>query len=104
VASEVERIKKERSEKDQAEAGDASSAKKNIVSPLQEVLGNHHKSLAKWTIDGFFHLPLELGLELLDHDFKWGATFEPPTAVDLHHFELNQKSRAVPATIPSRAK
>jgi len=35
---------------------------------------------------GFFHLPLELVLELHAHGFTWGATFPDP---DLHHFELD---------------
>jgi hypothetical protein len=57
--------------------------------PLQEILGKHFSALAKWATDGFFHLPLELVLELHAHGFNWGATFG--TNVDLMHFELPTK-------------
>jgi hypothetical protein len=58
------------------------------ATPLQEVLGKHSDSLSPWATTGFFHLPLELVLELHAHGFTWGATFS--TNVDLHHFELDE--------------
>jgi hypothetical protein len=116
IATEVSRIEKERAEKakkeqdekllaeaakasqTKAEAGKAKVAAPKVAMkhsakpekpkpPLQEILGMHYGSLAKWVTTGFFHLPLELVLELHFHGFTWGATFS--TNVDLHHFELD---------------
>ncbi len=113
VAAEVKRIQTERAEKEKKEqaakekeqaakgkgAGaapapaapaanhPAAKAAKQL-SPLQEVLGKHTDSLSPWVTAGFFHLPLELVLELHAHGFTWGATFS--TNVDLHHFELDE--------------
>jgi hypothetical protein len=56
-------------------------------SPMDEVLGANAGSLRQWTKTGFFHLPLDLVLELHTHGFTWGATFSGN--VDLHHFELD---------------
>lgn len=81
VAVAIQRIEKERAEK-----AASHSTKTPLKSPLEEVLGKHLKSLAQWTAGGFFHLPLDLVLELREHGFRWGATFS--TNVDLHHFEL----------------
>jgi hypothetical protein len=104
VASEVKRIEEERvakakKEKEEQEklkaAGKASGKaegdgkkdeKKKVRTPLEEVLGDHYKNLSPWVTTGFFHLPLELVLELHAHGFTWGATFSDP---DLHHFELD---------------
>ena len=114
VASEVTRIEKERADKTKAEkekeekekaekekAGlkpalppshkpvQAHHAKtKPVLSPLHEVLGDNFKSLSPWVTTGFFHLPLDLVLELHAHGFTWGASFS--TNVDLHHFELDK--------------
>jgi hypothetical protein len=99
VAAAVGRVEKERSEKEKAaqenaqkagakaaSSSTAQPAKK--ISSLEEVLGKHFKSLAEWTSDGFFHLPLELVLELHAHGFTWGATFG--SNVDLHHFQIDE--------------
>ena len=82
VAAEVKRI--------QAPAAASHPAAKAAkqATPLQEVLGKHFDSLSPWATTGFFHLPLELVLELHAHGFTWGATFS--TNVDLHHFELDE--------------
>jgi len=106
VASEVQRIVKERAEQEKKDKADKEKADKEKagsgtpkpaaaavpprkqVPPLKEVLGKHYDSLAKWTASGFFNLPLELVLELQAHGFTWGATFS--TNVDLHHFEIDQ--------------
>jgi hypothetical protein len=99
VATEVQRIEKERAEKAAKEKEAAEKSKtagspaahaapaKKLKPSLEEVLGKHHTSLTNWTKSGFFHLPLELVLELHAHGFTWGATFS--TNVDLHHFELD---------------
>jgi hypothetical protein len=106
IASEIQRIQKERAEKEKAAAEKATAEKTEkgnakgpsstnhhpaksakVVTPLEEILGKHFKSLSPWATTGFFHLPLELVLELHAHGFTWGATFS--TNVDLHHFELD---------------
>jgi hypothetical protein len=56
--------------------------------PLEKILGEHFARLSPWVKTGFFHLPLELVLELHAHGFTWGAGFS--TNVDLHHFELDE--------------
>jgi hypothetical protein len=97
VAAEVQRIEKERAEKAKADsekqktaagaaAGPVTKPKKQLP-PLEEILGIHYKSLSPFATAGFFHLPLELVLELHAHGFTWGAGFS--TNVDLHHFELD---------------
>ncbi|HTQ57946.1 MAG TPA: hypothetical protein VMI94_25945 [Bryobacteraceae bacterium] len=63
------------------------NAQHKELSPLHEILGKHYKNLSPWAAHGFFHLPLELVLEMHFHGFTWGATFS--TNVDLHHFELD---------------
>lgn len=99
VAAEVQRVKKRTEEKKaQEEAAKAKAPKPadavkvkpsaKILTPLEEVLGKHHASLKDWVTSGFFHLPLDLVLELHAHGFTWGATFS--TNVDLHHFELDK--------------
>ncbi len=104
VASEVARIEKERIAKaekekadkakagadkapapDAAHAGKAHAAHKELT-PLHEILGGFYGKLSKWEKIGFFHLPLELVLEMRAHGFIWGATFGDN--VDLHHFEI----------------
>ena len=99
VATEVSRIEKERAEKAKAEkekeakqkldkSGPAPAEKSTkVVSPLHEILGEHFKNLSPWVSSGFFHLPLDLVLELHAHGFTWGATFS--TNVDLHHFQID---------------
>jgi len=57
-------------------------------SPLREILGKHFTNLSLWSKSGFFHLPLDLVLELHFRGFVWGATFHGN--VDLHHFELKE--------------
>jgi hypothetical protein len=96
VAAEVQRIEKERAEKAKAEsekqntagaaAGPVAKPKKHPP-PLEEILGTNYKSLSPFATAGFFHLPLDLVLELHAHGFTWGAGFS--TNVDLHHFELD---------------
>jgi hypothetical protein len=96
IAGEIKRIEKERAEKEKTEKekavlkpGATQPAKSHkVIRPLEEILGKHFKSLSPWTTTGFFHLPLELVLELHAHGFAWGATFS--TNVDLHHFELDK--------------
>ena len=56
--------------------------------PLEEILGDQYKTLAPWVTKGFFHLPVELVLEMQSHGFTWGATFAN-SDVDLHHFEID---------------
>jgi len=103
VASEVKRIeeerakkaKKEKEEQEKLKAAGKAPAKasedhekkqeKKIPTSLHEVLGNHYENLSPWVTTGFFHLPLELVLEMHAHGFTWGAIFRDP---DLHHFEL----------------
>jgi len=100
VAEEVKRIEKERAEKERAEKEQAEKKKDvpkaagshphkpaKALPPLHVILGKHYKNLAPWVNSGFFHLPLELVLELHAHGFTWGATFD--SNVDLHHFELD---------------
>ena len=107
VAAEIARIEKERAEKlkkAQSEKETAALANPKVapsaaagashaggahkqLAPLQEILGKHFSRLSRWATTGFFHLPLELVLELHAHGFTWGATFR--TNVDLHHFELD---------------
>src|SRR5262249_10484309 len=93
TAAEVKRIEKERIEKEKAEQGAPKPATsrtakpQQLITPLQEILGKHFGSLSQWVTTGFFHLPLDLVLELHAHGFTWGATFS--TNVDLHHFELD---------------
>jgi hypothetical protein len=109
VASEVKRIEKERAEKEKAEKEKAEKEKAakapekapakpahpakphKVLTPLEEVLGQHFKSLSPWATSGFFHIPLELFLELHAHGFKWGAAFG--SNVDLHHFELPEHDK-----------
>jgi hypothetical protein len=101
LADEVKRIESERAEKEKAEKTKTEKVKPaekpekshpakphKLKTPLEEVLGKHYKSLAPWAKTGFFHLPLDLVLELHAHGFTWGATFS--TNVDLHHFELHE--------------
>jgi hypothetical protein len=92
VASEVKRIEKERAEKEKAAKDKPAAAHPGtppkVATPLQELLGKHYGNLSPWVESGFFHLPLELVLELHVHGFTWGATFG--TNVDLHHFQLDQ--------------
>jgi len=108
VAAEVKRIEKERADKAKAEkekeekaekekaglkpapkpAPSHPSKPKKVLTPLEEILGDYFKSLSPWVTTGFFHLPLELVLELHAHGFTWGATFS--TNVDLHHFEIDK--------------
>lgn len=106
VAAEVKRIQTERAAKEKAAQEKAAKEKAGAgapapaaashptakaakqATPLQEVLGKHFDSLSPWATTGFFHLPLELVLELHAHGFTWGATFS--TNVDLHHFELDE--------------
>ena len=57
-------------------------------SPLSIILKGH-AALMQWT-KGFFTLDKDLVLLLHEHGFIWGATFG--NAVDLHHFELPEKS------------
>lgn len=83
IAAEVQRIEKERAEQEKSPA-----KSKKTKTPLEEILGKHYESLSPWATKGFFHLPLELVLELHAHGFSWGATFS--TNVDLHHFELEE--------------
>ena len=64
----------------------AAKPKKPVLA-LEEVLGKQYDRLSPWATKGFFHLPLELVLELHFHGFTWGATFS--TNVDLHHFQLD---------------
>jgi hypothetical protein len=93
VAAEVKRIEKERAEKAEKEKTAHKSAPTHppkphkVLTPLQEILGAHFQNLSPWVTAGFFHLPLELVLELHAHGFTWGAGFN--TNVDLHHFELD---------------
>jgi hypothetical protein len=96
VADEIKRIEKERIEKEKTDKEKAvvkpapphlTKVHKGIT-PLQEILGKHFERLSPWATTGFFHLPLELVLELQAHGFTWGATFT--TNVDLHHFELHK--------------
>jgi len=93
IAAEVKRIEKERIEKEKAEQGASKpvtsrlAKPQQLMTPLQEILGQHFGSLLQWATTGFFHLPLDLVLELHAHGFTWGATFS--TNVDLHHFELD---------------
>jgi hypothetical protein len=91
IADEVKRLEKEQSEKEKTEKAAskpvAGRPVKPVMAPLQEILGKHYKDLHTWTTKGFFHLPLELVLELHAHGFTWGATFK--TNVDLHHFQLD---------------
>jgi hypothetical protein len=97
VAAEVLRIEKERTEKAKAESEKQKTAAgvaavpvakpKKQLSPLEEILAINYKSLSPYVKTGFFHLPLELVLELHAHGFTWGAGFG--TNVDLHHFELD---------------
>lgn len=111
IASEIQRIQKERADKEKAAAEKAAAEKAKaektekgnakgsnstnhhstksarVVTPLEEVLGKHFQSLSPWATKGFFQLPLELVLELHGQGFTWGATFS--TNVDLHHFELD---------------
>lgn len=93
IAAEVKRIEKERIEKGKAEQGASKpvtsrlAKPQQLMTPLQEILGQHFGSLLQWATTGFFHLPLDLVLELHAHGFTWGATFS--TNVDLHHFELD---------------
>ena len=96
VASEVAHIEKERAAKAEKEKAatpaaaahpDAKAdAKATVIPPLQEVLGEHYPMKEWYVKGGFFHLPLELVLELRAHGFEWGATF--PSNADLHHFEI----------------
>jgi hypothetical protein len=102
IASEIQRIEKERAEKLKKEKEEKAAAAKGkaatsstagasakptqTLPPLKQILGTHFESLSQWAGSGFFHLPLELVLELHAHGFAWGATFS--TNVDLHHFEL----------------
>jgi hypothetical protein len=100
VAAEVNRIEKERAEKAKADKEKAAKqmldksepthAEKStkVVPPLHEILGPHLKNLSPWVNSGFFHLPLDLVLELHAHGFTWGATFS--TNVDLHHFQIDE--------------
>jgi hypothetical protein len=98
VAADLKRIEAERAEKEKAAA--AAKAKEppgksaapaatpaKPVPPLVEILGKHADALSPWVAKGFFHLPLELVLELHAHGFTWGATFS--TNVDLHHFQID---------------
>jgi hypothetical protein len=102
LASEVRRIEKDRAEKEKAAQAGAKKPDAGVPalkgppaakppsakSPLEEVLGTHFKSLSHWSTTGFFHLPLELVLELHAHGFTWGATFS--SNVDLHHFQIDE--------------
>jgi len=94
VAAEVKRIERERAEKEEkskqgpGKPDSTHSAKaEKPVPPLQQVLGKHFNSLSPWASSGFFHLPLELVLELHAHGFTWGASFPD---IDLHHFQLDK--------------
>jgi hypothetical protein len=83
VADETRRIEAER-------ARNAKTDRRTGGKPkpaLEQLLGKHRKSLSRYAVDGFLHLPLELVLELRFHKFTWGATFRGN--VDLHHFELD---------------
>ncbi|MBZ5582088.1 MAG: hypothetical protein LAQ30_07750 [Acidobacteriia bacterium] len=92
VASEVRRIERERNERKVEVAtaqGAAMAADPSWVAPpLHAVLGERFQALSPWAHRGFFHLPLELVLELHFRGFVWGATFHDN--VDLHHFELEE--------------
>jgi hypothetical protein len=93
IAAEVKRIEKERIGKEKAEqnapkpATSRTAKPQQLITPLQEILGKHFGSLFQWATTGFFHLPLDLVIELHAHGFTWGATFS--TNVDLHHFEID---------------
>jgi len=102
VADEIRRVEKERVDKEKAEKEKAEKDKAAgkpvppqpthspaaLKPPLQVILGKHYNRLHPWAITGFFHLPLELVLELHGHGFTWGATFK--TNADLHHFQIDE--------------
>jgi hypothetical protein len=92
IAAEVKRIEQERANEAKAQEQNASHAHpprpRIVLPPLEKILGEHFARLSPWVKTGFFHLPLELVLELHAHGFTWGAGFS--TNVDLHHFELDE--------------
>lgn len=88
VAAEVKRIEQERVEKEKTAAPHLAAKAKHVQTPLHEVLGKHFNSLSPWVTTGFFHLPLDLVLELHAHGFTWGAAFN--SNADLHHFQLDK--------------
>lgn len=103
VATEVERIEKERADK-AAKAPKETKEKapsKDPKTALQEVLGDYHDTLHPWVKTGFFALPLELVLELHGHGFTWGVRFSD---VDLHHFEIQHKTEKQSAAAAPQTK